>query len=94
MILYEIITGEVIVDSVDQSEGYKIVKSFLKNKTHYVEKLVNSLDEHQTTADKSEFNIIKKNLLYIFTRCIRKEPFKRIDINDIIQTFTSLPGKN
>jgi len=85
MILYEIITGEVIVDSEDQEEGYKMVKSFLKNKTHFVDKLVNIIDEHQSMNNKNSLMSIKKNLLYIFTRCIRKEPLKRININDIIE---------
>jgi len=32
MILYEVITGEVIIEDEDQETGYKSVKNFLKNK--------------------------------------------------------------
>jgi len=32
MILYEIVTGDVIIEVEDQELGYKSVKLFLKNK--------------------------------------------------------------
>jgi len=33
MLLFEVITGEVIVDTDDQENGYKIIQSFLKQKS-------------------------------------------------------------
>lgn len=45
MLLFEVITGEVIVDTEDQENGYKIIKSFLKQKSTYVENLVNIIDK-------------------------------------------------
>jgi len=33
MLLFEVITGEVIVDTDDQKNGYKIIQSFLKQKS-------------------------------------------------------------
>jgi len=45
MLLFEVITGEVIVDTEDQENGYKIIKSFLKQKSKYVENLVNIIDK-------------------------------------------------
>jgi serine/threonine protein kinase len=48
MLLFEVITGEVIVDTEDQENGYKIIKSFLKQKSKYVENLVNIIDKQVT----------------------------------------------
>jgi len=48
MLLFEVITGEVIVDTEDQENGYKIIKSFLKQKSTYVENLVNIIDKQVT----------------------------------------------
>lgn len=48
MLLFEVITGEVIVDTEDQENGYKIIKSFLKQKSTYVENLFNIIDKQVT----------------------------------------------
>jgi len=48
MLLFEVITGEVIVDTEDQENGFKIIKSFLKQKSKYVENLVNIIDKQVT----------------------------------------------
>ena len=48
MLLFEVITGEVIVDTEDQENGYKIIKSFSKQKSTYVENLVNIIDKQVT----------------------------------------------
>jgi len=51
MILYEMITGEVIIETNDQEEGFKMINLFLKNKTKYIDKLLASLDDHLETFD-------------------------------------------
>lgn len=65
MLLYEVITGDVIVDSNSQEEGYKIVKSFLKDKSGQLEQLMSSLDNQLEGENigKSTMNLIKKSLV-------------------------------
>eukprot|EP00801_Mesodinium_rubrum_P011245 Mrub_11313.p1 GENE.Mrub_11313~~Mrub_11313.p1 ORF type:complete len:195 (+),score=17.97 Mrub_11313:33-587(+) len=88
MILYEIITGEVIIESESQEEGYQIVKSFLKKKTSYIDNLINFID--QTAKDKSDHRDIRKKLVYIFEKCLRYEPSKRIEIEEIINIISNI----
>eukprot|EP00801_Mesodinium_rubrum_P011213 Mrub_11281.p1 GENE.Mrub_11281~~Mrub_11281.p1 ORF type:complete len:198 (-),score=28.22 Mrub_11281:34-591(-) len=88
MILYEIITREIIIESESEEEGYYIVKSFLKKKTSYIDNLINCID--QNAKDNSNHRIIRKKLVYIFEKCVRKEPSKRIDIEEIVNILSQL----
>lgn len=92
MLLYEVITGDVIVDSNSQEEGYKIVKSFLKDKSGQLEQLMSSLDNQLEGENigKSTMNLIKKSLVYIFTKSVRKEPSKRIPIGEITESLNQV----
>lgn len=73
MILYEIITGEVIIPDLDEDNGYKSVKSFLKNKLYQVDKLLESLETQLKAYERSKIIMVKKNLVYLFTKCLKKE---------------------
>jgi hypothetical protein len=66
MLLYEVVTGDVIVDSNSQEEGYKIVKSFLKDKSGYLEELMSSIDSQLVDSEntpKSVASLVKKSLV-------------------------------
>lgn len=61
MLLFEVITGEVIVDTDDQENGYEKIKSFLKQKSTYVENLVNIIDKQvpEEMPIKAKLNLQK-----------------------------------
>lgn len=63
MVLYEIMTGDVIVDSTSQEEGYKIVKSFLKDKSVYLDQLTSNIDCQTKNLNSNVAIIVKKSLI-------------------------------
>lgn len=48
---------------MSQEEGYKIVKSFLKDKSHYLDQLVSSIDLQSKDLNSVNANIVKKSLI-------------------------------
>jgi len=67
-----------------------MINSFLKNKSKYIDNLLNSLDVQLVNVDTSIAMGIKKSLLQIFTRCARKEPSARIEINIISESLEQI----
>jgi len=65
-------------------EGKACQKYFLENKLDWVNNLNKSVDKCLSSIYCKDKILVKKEIIYIFTKSLRSDPNHRLKINDII----------